>query len=363
LATTRARIAAVTAHLGCGHTHLAASCDLGFAATVICRRDVFHLSVDVYRASAVHLFLGEDMHRAFVWVLLAVVFGSVPNKALAQRPPVIDMHVHSTTTSPGALARLDSLNVRYLFLAGLDSDLRVWAEADSTRYLPALVFPCDGGRAPITGRPCYDTATDLPDTTWLRGELRAGRIRGFGEMSPQYLGMSPDDPRLDPYWALAEEFDIPVGIHMGFGPPGAAYESSPVPFNSPAFRMAANDPMLLEDVLLRHKRLRLFVMHAGWPRLEPMLALLYAHPHVYADMAGLQTEALVPRAEFERYLRGLVQAGFAKRIMFGSDFPNQLGPGIAAILAADYLTEEQKADIFCGNAARFLRLGEETCMP
>jgi len=30
--------------------------------------------------------------------------------------------------------------------------------------------------------------------------------------------MSPADPRLDPYWAMAEELDIPVGIHMGFGP-------------------------------------------------------------------------------------------------------------------------------------------------
>jgi hypothetical protein len=296
---------------------------------------------------------------AIALILASPVSGQTPEP----RPPVIDVHVHSTTTLPGALARLDSLNVRYLFLAGLASDLRVWAGADSTRYLPALVFPCDSGRAPITGRSCFDAAMDLPDTAWLRGELRAGRIRGFGEMSPQYLGMSPDDPRLRPYWALAEEFDIPVGIHMGFGPPGAAYESSPVPFKSPAFRMAANDPMLLEDVLLRHKRLRLFVMHAGWPRLESMLALLYAHPHVYVDLAGLQHESVVPRAEYERYLRGLVQAGFARRIMFGSDFPGALLPGINAILAADFLTAEQKADILCNNAARFLRLDPSVCDP
>jgi hypothetical protein len=294
---------------------------------------------------------------------VAVVFGSMPNGALAQSLPVIDVHVHSTTTAPGALAALDSLNVRYFYLSGLASDLRTWEAVDSGRYLPSLVFPCEGGRAPVTGRSCYDAPSDLPDTTWLRGELQAGRIRGFGEMSPQYLGMSPADLRLNPYWALAEEFDIPVGIHMGFGPPGAAYESSPTPFKSPNYRMAANDPILLEDVLLRHKRLRLFVMHAGWPRLESMLALLYAHPHVYVDIAGLQFEAAVPRAEYERYLRGLVQAGFADRIMFGSDFPGQLRPGIDAILAADYLTEEQKADILCGNAARFLRLDAEICIP
>ena len=40
------------------------------------------------------------------------------------------MHVHSTTTTPVDLDRLASLNVRYLFLAGLQSDLAVWSAVD-----------------------------------------------------------------------------------------------------------------------------------------------------------------------------------------------------------------------------------------
>jgi len=150
---------------------------------------------------------------------------------------------------------------------------------------------------------------------------------------------------------------------MGPGPPGAAYESSPAPFKSPAFRMAFGDPLLLEEALLRHKRLRLFVMHAGWPQLEPMLALLYAHPNVYVDVAALSAQFIAPRASYYRHLRGLVEGGFAKRIMFGSDFPNQVVPGIDAILAADFLSAEQKADVLCNNAARFLRLEPSVCSP
>jgi hypothetical protein len=280
------------------------------------------------------------------------------------RPPVIDMHVHSTTTTPDRLTPLMAMNLRYVFLAGLEDDLRSWVmTADPNRYLPALVFPCDRGRAPITGRICFGGATDVPDTTWLRAELRAGRIKGFGEMSPQYLGMSPNDERLDPYWELAQEFDLPVGVHMGPGPPGVTYPSSPIPFKSPAFRMALGDPLLLEGVLVRHPRLRLFVMHAGWPRLEPMVALLYAHPNVYVDVATLQSRALVPRSAYYHHLRGLVEAGFSKRMMFGSDFPDQLSEGIDAILAADFLSAEQKADILCSNAARFLRLPASVCAP
>jgi predicted TIM-barrel fold metal-dependent hydrolase len=148
-------------------------------------------------------------------VLVGLLGSAVVSQAPQPRQPVIDMHVHSTTTSPQNVARLESLNVRYWFLAGLNADLRDWASVDARRFLPALVFPCDRGRAPITGRPCYETATDLPDVAWLRDQLRTGRIKGFGEMSPQYLGMSPADSRLEPYWQLAEEFDIPIGLHTG----------------------------------------------------------------------------------------------------------------------------------------------------
>jgi predicted TIM-barrel fold metal-dependent hydrolase len=86
---------------------------------------------------------------------------------------------------------------------------------------------------------------------------------------------------------------------------------------------------------------------------------------VYVDVAGLQVQSLVPRASYYRHLRGLGEAGFGKRIMFGSDFPAtaMAARGIDAVLAADFLSAEQKADILCGNAQRFLRLPESTCRP
>jgi uncharacterized protein len=280
-------------------------------------------------------------------------------------PPFIDMHVHSTNTTPEAVrGRMDRGNLRVIFLSALSADLPAWtAGIDQGRFLPGLVFPCDEGRAPITGRSCFGTADSLPDIGWLRTEIHAGRIRAFGELSPQYLGMSPNDPRLEPYWQLAEEFDLPVAVHMGPGPQGAAYDSNPVPFKSPSYRMALGDPLILEEVLLRHKNLRLWVMHGGWPRLEATIALLYAHPNVYVDVAALSAERLVPRANYYDFLRRLVDAGFVKRIMFGSDFPDQVDVGVTAILEADFLNEGQKLDILCNNAARFLRLNASICSP
>jgi imidazolonepropionase-like amidohydrolase len=285
---------------------------------------------------------------------------------IEERPPVIDMHQHSAQLTPKAYAQMGASNLRYVFLSSTTADLKAWAaEADPKRYLPALVFPCEAGRAPGpgAGRQCLDDASEFPDVTWLRQQIRAGRIKALGELAPQYMGISPADSRLEPYWQLAEEFDIPVGIHLGPGPPAAAYDSSPAPIKYGAFRMTAGDPLLLEEVLLRHKRLRVFIMHAGWPLLDSMVALLYGHPNVYVDVAALENPTIVPREGYLRYLRALVESGFGKRIMFGSEFTNLFGAGVDAILAADFLSVDQKADILCNNAARFLRLDNAVCLP
>jgi len=77
----------------------------------------------------------------------------------------------------------------------------------------------------------------------------------------------------------------------------------------------------------------------------------------------LQVTAMLPRPPCYHYLQALVENDFGKRIMFGSDFPSQEAAGIDAILTADFLTPEQKADILCGNAARFFRLDAAVCAP
>ena len=270
--------------------------------------------------------------------------------AMHKQPPCDDP-VWSPMTDEELLARtLEVMERRNIvgMLSGTPDRVAAWMQAAPGRFFPGLVF------SPGSGAPSPDS---------LRVLHAAGRLAVLGEVINQYDGIAPDDERMEPYWALAEEFDLPVGIHMGPGPPGAAYEASPVPMKHPDFRMAHGDPMLLEEVLLRHKRLRLWVMHAGWPRRESMMALLYAHPHVYVDTGGLQSDRIVPRAGYYRYLQTLVDNGFGRRVMFASDFPDQIETGIDAIAAADFLSAAQKADILCNNAARFLRLDMAICRP
>jgi hypothetical protein len=70
----------------------------------------------------------------------------------------------------------------------------------------------------------------------------------------------------------------------------------------------------------------------------------------------------IPRKEFHAYLRRLVEAGFEKRIMFGSDqmvWPEAIGMAVEGIEAAAFLTKDQKRDILYNNAVKFLRLDKK----
>ena len=176
----------------------------------------------------------------------------------------------------------------------------------------------------------------------------------MGEIGLQYEGMSPSDPAVEEYFALAEELDIPVGIHMGTGGSGRAN------LTMPKFRGSMGNPLLLEDLLAKHPRLRVWIMHAGYPMIDNLLTLLQANSHVYVDVAGLIWS--YPIKEVNHYIERIVDAGFEDRVMFGTDqllWPNLMSQSIDIIDKAEYLTPEQKRDILYNNAARFLRLDQK----
>lgn len=235
------------------------------------------------------------------------------------------------------IAVLDRLNVIGV-LSGTPERVAAWRNARSARLIPGLSFEL---------QPEYDVQR-------LRELHRTGRLAVLGEVTTQYLGIAPDDARLEPYWALAEELDIPVGIHVGPGPPGAAY------LGYDHYRARMHSPLTMEEVLVRHPRMRVYLMHAGYPMIDDLLALLYAHPQVYVDIGVIVF--IAPRPAFYRYLQAIVDAGFGNRVMFGSDhmtWPGAIERSIRTIEEAPFLSRAQKRDILYNNAARFLRLTPE----
>jgi predicted TIM-barrel fold metal-dependent hydrolase len=187
----------------------------------------------------------------------------------------------------------------------------------------------------------------------MRDSLSTDFYRVMSECAPQYNGMSPSDISLDAYFAIAEELDIPVGIHMGTGGNGMAN------INGTKYRASVGNPLMLEDLLHRHPNLRVWVQHAGYPFTDELIAVMGWNAYVFLDLSGFIWS--YPLEEIHATIKRLVQAGFGKRIMYGTDFifwPRMIEASIGVIENASYLTEEQKRDILYNNAARFLRIDE-----
>lgn len=238
-------------------------------------------------------------------------------------------------------------------LGGAPELVAEWVARAPERFIAGLDLRFD----PATGEafaPVPPGASRVPlPPDRIRELHRAGALQVIAEVANQYAGIAPDDERLAPLWALAEELEIPVGIHIGGGAPGTPYTGSP------AFRARLQSALTLEEVLVRHPRLRVYIMHAGYPLLEDLLALLFTYPQVYVEpSAAINIET---RASFYRFLRGIVEAGYGDRVMFGSDqiiWPGLIDAAVRSIEEAPFLSEQQKRDIFYNNAARFLRLSE-----
>jgi uncharacterized protein len=299
---------------------------------------------------------------ALTAILLAPQPAARPSPAAPAR--IIDMHMHAMATDERWAARVGNPVTGQVMVATNESSHRAATFAAMKRahivkamvsgdYEAVLRWKQAAPDQVIVGYSFDDPAK--VDLDFLRKEKAAGRLDAIGEVGSQYEGIAPNDPRLEPFYTLAEELDLPFALHMHPGPPGAAY------IGFPKIRPSHGDPLLLEDVLVRHPRLRLYVMHAGWPFLENMIALLNAYPQVYVDVGVIDWTK--PRKEFDRYLRGLVEAGYGRRILFGSDqmvWPEAIEMAVAAIQSAEYLSPDQKRDIFYHNAARFLRLEPDT---
>lgn len=309
---------------------------------------------------------------AVLFLLLGAV---VAPRAHAQAPrhePIIDMHLHpwhgDTTRvkpAPGmtadeafrraVMAQMDKYSVVLAVGSGPVHYITAWRDSARGRILVGPMFPCVKGRVASHGPDgprCFADGRDMPDLVWLRKEYQAGRFAVLGELTSSYAGISPDDSLLDPYFALAAELDIPVAIHTGSGPDPQHRRTG----CCPNYNGAYGNPALLEPVLRRYPNLRIQLMHAGEGFRHAAIALLKAHPNVYLDVSPLYLYA--PAATYG-YLKQLVDAGLADRIMFGTDYSLRLAEHIAFIDEAPFLTAQQKSDIFFNNAARFLRLSAD----
>ncbi len=296
--------------------------------------------------------------KSFIPIL---IFGLLlANKGIAQqdRLPVIDMHMHSQTSiwadkrlcfpqpceagasmiddpdelRPAALVAMDEYNVVLAVVSGRKEAVLDWTAESQDSFMTGIQIK----------RP------DDISYQELKGLLESGRVQILGELGLQYEAIPIDDPSVDPMLSLAYELDIPVHVHVaGLG-------------GSSDFPIHLGNPLRLAKVLRKYPGLRIYIENASWPFLEEVTSLMYQYPSVYVDISTILH--LTPKKVAYDYLKGLVDNGLGKRIMYGSDqmiWPEVIGENIEAIEAAEFLSDEQKRDILYNNAARFLRLTDE----
>ena len=160
------------------------------------------------------------------------------------------------------LAEMEANNIVLALTSGKSlAVIKRWKQAAPNKFLGGI-------QTDDAGKP-------LVSADSLKRLVETGTLDVLGELGLQYYGIRPDDPKLEPYYAVAEEMGIPVCLHTGLGPPGAPHTTAP------KFRTTLGRPSLFEPVLIRHPDLKAFLAHAGWPYMEETIAMMYIYPNLY----------------------------------------------------------------------------------
>ena len=104
------------------------------------------------------------------------------------------------------ITAMERFNI-YGVISGEPQMVGRWAEMAPTRVIRAVDY-----RLPGTPGSHHVDVRSIADLHTLHSQ---GKLQVIGEIMAQYEGVPPDDPRLEPIWALAEELNVPVAIHLG----------------------------------------------------------------------------------------------------------------------------------------------------
>ncbi len=281
--------------------------------------------------------------KTLIFLVIISVLFFCPNKAYTQK--IFDVHLHG---SNDVALQLKELKVAGVYKVALSTS---WDSQNSYRthtqigLLHGLMFPCPNGKVPYSLQPCFDDKKDWPPLAWVEQQIKEGKIDYFGEILSQYYGISPSDPLLFPYYALAEKYKLPVGIHTGGAGPN---------HGSPNFKIELGNPRLMEPLLIKFPKLKVWIMHSGDQYFKEAITLMKKHKHVYADISVISNPDIVPPAGFSMIMKSFLEAGLIERLMFGTDNGN-INKVIAAVEGLSFLSKVQKDKIYYQNAEQFFR--------
>jgi len=275
----------------------------------------------------------------YLFILLIGLFNA--HISIAQK--IFDTHIHGEKDVAYQLKKLKTAGV---YKAAVSTSWQLQSTYQNTKdltILQGLMLACPEGKVPYSGQYCFHDEKDFPDLAWVEQQIKGNKIDFIGEVLSQYYGISASDEALYPYYALAEKYGLPVGIHTGLAGPN---------HGSPNFKVGLGNPILFEDLLQKFPKLKVWIMHAGAPFIDDTIAIMSYYWNVYADISAISNPDIFPPNDFKYIMKRLIDAGLENRLMFGSD-NGDIDKIIANVKDLDFLTEEQKDKIFHQNAEKF----------
>jgi uncharacterized protein len=176
---------------------------------------------------------------------------------------------------------------------------------------------------------------------YLRGLLRAGRIRGL-KLYPGYQPFHLTDRRLHPVYELAAEHGVPVMIHTG-------------DTFSPKTRVRYAHPLEVDDVAVDFRETTLVMCHLGNPWFADAMEVIYKNENVLGDFCGLTLGAFEERYErlaVRRVNDVIAYINDPSKLMFGTDWPISDIGSYLRFTAKLEVTDDEREGMMWRNAAR-----------
>ena len=279
---------------------------------------------------------------------------------------IIDAHFH--------FSRCDSFD-RIAAAAGHENTLSHLAEVFRENHIVLGIAMGEMGGERIDGvctprtPEMLDAAMALPPeerprTAWCAGveseEIVPGTLKEslhrFAEclkrpecaglkLYPGYHPVALNDPRHDPYFALAEESDVPVVVHTG-------------ELSGSRGLLKYSHPLAVDEAAVRFPRVRFVMAHCGNPWITDAVAVAAKNPNVFLDLSGLAEGNFSPdrfcghfRGHWEHIRHWLTYLDDWEKVMYGSDWPLVNIPAYLEIIRR-LIPEEHREKVFFANACR-----------
>ncbi|MEJ8818138.1 amidohydrolase family protein [Lacibacter sp. H407] len=258
---------------------------------------------------------------------------------------VFDVHLHGDPEPEKQLSNLAINGVYTIVISTSWTQQQAYQSSKDLKISHGLFVPCPNGKVPYSLQQCFDDGKEWPDVNWVEQQIKDEKIDFIGEVLTQYHGISSSDSLMYPYYALAEKYNLPVGIHTGSAGPD---------HGCPNFKEEMGNPLLLKETLIKFPKLKVWLMHGGAPFVKECIEMMKTYPGLYTDISVLNNPYIIPAKDFASIMRAFIDAGFEDRLLFGSDNAD-IKTCIAAVEELKFLSAKQKEKIFHLNAEAFFK--------